>query len=108
MHTIVIADDNISFAEEMRNYFTNNTDFKVVGIAPDGVEAIKLVEKHKPDFLLLDIVMPELDGFGVLSALSAFDEKPKTNGIGACNRRLCYEIVAPRSKLLYGKARKLR
>lgn len=46
MHTIVIADDNISFAEEMRNYFTNNTDFKVVGIAPDGVEAIKLVEKH--------------------------------------------------------------
>lgn len=78
MHTIVIADDNISFAEEMRNYFTDNTDFKVVGIAPDGVEAIKLVEKHKPDFLLLDIVMPELDGFGVLSALSAFDEKPKT------------------------------
>lgn len=78
MHTIVIADDNVSFAEEMRNYFTNNTDFKVVGIAPDGVEAIKLVEKHKPDFLLLDIVMPELDGFGVLSALSAFDEKPKT------------------------------
>lgn len=78
MHTIVIADDNVSFAEEMRNYFTDNTDFKVVGIAPDGVEAIKLVEKHKPDFLLLDIVMPELDGFGVLSALSAFDEKPKT------------------------------
>lgn len=77
MHTIVIADDNISFAEEMRNYFTNNTDFKVVGIAPDGVEAIKLVEKHKPDFLLLDIVMPELDGFGVLSALSAFDENRK-------------------------------
>lgn len=78
MHTIVIADDNVSFAEEMRNYFTDNTDFKVVGLAPDGVEAIKLVEKHKPDFLLLDIVMPELDGFGVLSALSAFDEKPKT------------------------------
>lgn len=50
MHTIVIADDNISFAEEMRNYFTNNTDFKVVGIAPDGVEAIKLVEKPSPIF----------------------------------------------------------
>jgi len=78
MHTIVIADDNVSFAEEMRNYFTDNTDFRVVGLAPDGVEAIKLVERYKPDFLLLDIVMPELDGFGVLSALSAFDEKPKT------------------------------
>lgn len=81
MHTIVIADDNISFAEEMRNYFTNNTDFKVVGIAPDGVEAIKLVEKHKPDFLLLDIVMPELDGFGVLSA--RYDTQSKSPGIAA-------------------------
>lgn len=50
MHTIVIADDNVSFAEEMRNYFTDNTDFKVVGLAPDGVEAIKLVEKHNPTF----------------------------------------------------------
>ena len=60
MHTIVIADDNVSFAEGMRNYFTDNTDFKVVGLAPVGVEAIKLVEEHKPDFLLLDIVMPEL------------------------------------------------
>lgn len=78
MHTVVIADDNVNFSEEIKQYFTDNTDFKVVGVAPDGVEAIKLVEMTKPDFLLLDIVMPELDGFGVLSALSAFEEKPKT------------------------------
>lgn len=77
MHTVVIADDNVNFSEEIKQYFTDNTDFKVVGVAPDGVEAIKLVEMTKPDFLLLDIVMPELDGFGVLSALSAFEEKPK-------------------------------
>lgn len=50
MHTIVIADDNVSFAEEMRNYFTDNTDFKVVGIAPDGVEAIKLAKNTSPTF----------------------------------------------------------
>lgn len=38
MHTIVIADDNISFAEEMRNYFTNNTDFKVFASRPTGLK----------------------------------------------------------------------
>lgn len=47
MHTIVIADDNVSFAEEMRNYFTDNTDFKVVGLAPAAAVAAPREETHK-------------------------------------------------------------
>ncbi|MDD6361060.1 MAG: sporulation transcription factor Spo0A [Christensenellaceae bacterium] len=78
MQTVVIADDNTAFADEIKKFFSENTEFKVLGVAGDGVEAIKMVERMKPDFLLLDIVMPELDGFGVLSALGAFDERPVT------------------------------
>lgn len=78
MKTIVIADDNEAFSGELRDYFTANTDFKVIGVAADGLEAIKLVERYKPDFMLLDIVMPELDGFGVLNAVSTLSEKPIT------------------------------
>lgn len=78
MHTLVIADDNSAFTGELKDYFTKNTDFKVLGIAENGLEAIKLVERFKPDFLLLDIVMPELDGFGVLNAINTFADKPHT------------------------------
>ncbi len=78
MHTLVIADDNPAFTEELKDYFTKNTDYKVLGIAENGLEAIKLVERFKPDFLLLDIVMPELDGFGVLNAVNTFADKPHT------------------------------
>ena len=78
MQTVVIADDNTAFADEIKKFFSENTEFKVLGVAGDGVEAIKMVERMKPDFLLLDIVLPELDGFGVFSALGAFAESPVT------------------------------
>lgn len=68
-YTLLIADDNPSLANGLRDFFNSKEGFSVVGIAENGVKALELISLHKPDFLLLDIVMPELDGFGVLSAL---------------------------------------
>lgn len=68
--TIVIADDNASFTEEIKSYFEKKSDYNIAGVAHDGLTAVDMVERLQPDFLLLDIVMPELDGFGVLSALN--------------------------------------
>ena len=67
--TIVIADDNSALCESIRQYLDSQDGFEVVGIASNGVKAIELVTKQQPDLLLLDIVMPELDGFGVLASL---------------------------------------
>lgn len=67
--TLIIVDDNIALCSSLKNYFDAKDGYEVAGIAHNGVEALDLVEKVHPDFMLLDIVMPELDGFGVLSAL---------------------------------------
>ena len=67
--SIVIADDNAGLTMGLKEFFADNDKYEVVGIASNGVEAVALVEKLTPDFLLLDIVMPELDGFGVLTSL---------------------------------------
>ena len=67
--SIVIADDNAGLTMGLKEYFADSDKYDVVAIASNGAEALALVEKHTPDFLLLDIVMPELDGFGVLTAL---------------------------------------
>lgn len=69
--SIVIADDNIALCNSIKEFIDNQDGYSVVGIAPNGVKALELVEATRPDFLLLDIVMPELDGFGVLSALES-------------------------------------
>ena len=73
--TIIIADDNLALCTSLKEYIDSHGGYSVVGIAPNGVKALELVESAKPDYLLLDIVMPELDGFGVLSALEG--KKPQ-------------------------------
>lgn len=70
---IVIADDNKEFCSILSEYLKKQNDFDVVGVAKDGLEALKLVTQENPDVLVLDIIMPHLDGLGVLERLNASD-----------------------------------
>lgn len=67
--TFVIADDNPALCNSISDFINAKDGMQVVGIAQNGVQALRLIDEYQPDFVLLDIVMPELDGFGVLSAL---------------------------------------
>lgn len=67
--TILVADDNIALCNGIRDFINEKDGLEVVAIAHNGIDAIRLIETTAPDFVLLDIVMPELDGFGVLGAL---------------------------------------
>jgi len=63
---ILIADDNLLAANKLFDKLSLNEDFDIISIARDGRETIDLVEKERPDVVLLDIIMPKVDGFGVL------------------------------------------
>ena len=67
---VLIADDNKEFGEILEEFISAHGEFEVVGIAKDGIEAIELVDREKPDILVLDIIMPHLDGLGVLERLN--------------------------------------
>lgn len=71
--SVLIADDNKEFCNILNDYLLNQSDMIVVGIAKDGVEALKLIENKKPDLVVLDIIMPRLDGLGVLEKLNNKD-----------------------------------
>lgn len=68
---LVIADDNKEFSSILSEYLRGQNDFDVVGIAKDGLEAVKYVTTYEPDVLVLDIIMPHLDGLGVLEKLNS-------------------------------------
>ncbi|MDF2503339.1 MULTISPECIES: sporulation transcription factor Spo0A [Clostridium] len=74
--SVLIADDNKEFCNILNDYLLNQSDIVVVGIAKDGIEALKLIEEKKPDLVILDIIMPHLDGLGVLERLGNMNINP--------------------------------
>jgi len=66
---VVIADDNPRISSLIEASMRDTQDFEVAAVVTDGVLALKAVEQFDPDLLLLDIIMPNLDGLGVLERL---------------------------------------
>jgi DNA-binding LytR/AlgR family response regulator len=66
---ILIVDDEQPARERLERLLDSIEDVELVGEAEDGSQAVGLIEQERPDLVLLDIQMPELDGFGVIEAL---------------------------------------
>lgn len=75
---ILLADDHPIVRDGVRRLLETEPDFRVVGQAADGREAVRLVSKCAPDILLLDLAMPRLPGLEVLRELSASDSPVRT------------------------------
>jgi PAS domain S-box-containing protein len=72
---IVLADDNADMRDYVRGLLGAN--YQVIAVA-DGQQALRATVEHKPDLVLADVMMPNLDGFGLLKALR---ENPETVSI---------------------------
>ena len=68
---VLIVDDSAFARKVLREALTQDSRLEVVGIARDGLEALERIDELKPDVVTLDLVMPNLDGLGLLQALPA-------------------------------------
>ncbi|NPV08165.1 MAG: response regulator transcription factor [Anaerolineae bacterium] len=60
--TIMIVDDHVGVRAALRSLLALQPDMKVVGDVADGAEALGLVQRLQPDVLIMDVVMPHVDG----------------------------------------------
>lgn len=63
---LLIADDSPLYRLRLSQIFAASDRFQIVGLAANGSEAVRLIAEREPDVLVLDLEMPELDGFSVL------------------------------------------
>ncbi len=68
---VAIADDSERMLRLLDEIISKEEDLHVVGMAKDGEEAYELIKEKKPDVVLLDYIMPKLDGLGVMDKVNA-------------------------------------
>lgn len=74
MKTIIIIDDEEDARYLLRHYITMHKELSIIGEATNGTEAVDLINRLKPDTIFLDIQMPGLNGFEVLTQLDEIPE----------------------------------
>ena len=67
---VLIADADFVFAKELSRALEESGKFQVIDIALNGRQAVRMVEERRPDVLVMDILLPELDGLCVLDCIS--------------------------------------
>jgi DNA-binding NarL/FixJ family response regulator len=77
MTTIIVADDHLILRQGLRKLLEEETGFHVIGETGDGLAAVELVERLKPDMLVVDMVMPGLNGLDVIRAVRQRSEKTR-------------------------------
>jgi len=76
MLKVMIADDSDMFRARLVNLISENSSIGIVGEARDGMGATILIEKYKPDVVILDIRMPRENGFDVLKQVKKNKSAP--------------------------------
>lgn len=67
---LLVVDDNQELCDILENYFDLMDDVDLCGVAHDGEEALQKIVQLHPDVVLLDIIMPQMDGISVLERLN--------------------------------------
>ena len=108
MVKVAIADDNEKMLGILGNVLGEEKDFEVVGMATNGLETIDIIKEKQPDIVLLDIIMPQIDGLTVMEKVKTDKEITKEptfiviSAVGresvtedAFNRGATYYIMKP-------------
>ncbi|MDQ0188376.1 two-component system response regulator (stage 0 sporulation protein A) [Alicyclobacillus cycloheptanicus] len=71
---VMIADDNREFAEVLAEFISSQSDMELAGVAYNGTDVLTLIQEKRPDVVVLDIIMPVLDGITTLERLNELDQ----------------------------------
>ena len=74
--TVLITDNSEEFCTTLTAVLQKTNNFQVIGSTTDGEQALRMISQHKPEILVLDLMLPKRDGLSILKALSSAERKP--------------------------------
>ncbi|QWF80877.1 response regulator [Amycolatopsis sp. CA-230715] len=77
--SVLVVDDDFMVAKVHSGYVARTEGFEVVGVAHTGADALRAIRELRPDLVLLDIYLPDVDGLAVLRELRAADSTVDTD-----------------------------
>ena len=83
---VILADDNGDITSLLSDYLSGKPDIEVTGCASDGMELMNMLRERPCDILVMDLIMPALDGFAVLSMMDTLPVRPRTLVLTALGR----------------------
>lgn len=102
--TVLLADANEEFRRLMRETIEETNEFTVVADVGTGTEARKLMEQYQPDIVLMDVVLPEVDGLSLLKECRCREDGPKVILISAfCSEQVVTEAVELGASYFFSK-----
>ena len=101
--TVVLADANEEFRTALKQALEATGEFDVVGCAADGLAAAQDIAERKPQLLVMDLLLPGLDGFGVLEQ-AAKDKVQMKTVVGSLSRSDRVAGDEPRRIVLHAQA----
>jgi len=92
--SILVVEDNIDLAECVCDYLKIKK-FNVIGTAHNGLEAVELYKKHKPNFVLMDILMPKYDGYYGIKHIKKINPDAKIVILTGCDIKEVQQKIKP-------------
>ena len=86
--TILLVDDHPIIRQGLRHLLEAEPEFRVVGEAGDGIEALQLIRKLKPNILVIDMMMPGLNGLEVLRQIQKISPSHHAPSFFPCKARM--------------------
>lgn len=73
---LLIADHDLHYATLVKDYLSQTSAFAIVGLACDGYQALEMIRQYRPDMILMDMLLPRLDGLTLLKEISSMKHSP--------------------------------